>query len=1015
MTAPTNPGSYAVLATATGPNHAGSASGTLVIAKGPATVTLSGLTQTFSNAPKSVTASTAPAGLTVNLTYNGSPAPPTNAGSHPVLATIDDPLRTGSKSGTLVIAKAAQTIAFPTLTARQVGDAPFDLTASASSGLSVTYTSSNPAVATISGQTVTVVGKGTATITANQSGDANRLAAPKVTQTLTVAQAPSIANSPANKTVSAGQTAGFTVSVSGSSPFTFQWQRAPSGSETFATLTNAAGITGATTATLSVVTTSFAMSGDRFRAIVTNAVGTASSSAATLTVNKAVATVKLSGLAQTFNNSSRSATVTTTPAGLAVAVTYNGESTPPTNPGSYAVIATVIAPNHIGSADGTLVISRATVAITLSSLTQTFNGAPRAVTVATAPASLSVSVTYNGSETPPTNAGSYTIAATVSSETHTGSKSGTLVIAKAAQTITFPAPAPASLGDSPATLAATASSQLPVTYTSSNPSVATVNGAVLTYVGLGTTSITAAQPGDSNRLAAPNVVRTVTVKAPPPPTNDKFANRILLVGESVTTTGANFTATKETGEPNHASNAGGKSVWWSWTAPFSGVVTVSTAGSSFDTTLAGYTGATLASLTRLASNDDDFLSEVSTSLIQFEATAGTTYQLAVDGFNAKSGLITLAITKPVIPASPVARAASDIDFDGFTVGWNPVSGATGYLVDISRSADFSTFEPGYQNVDVGGILGGRATGLTGSTTYFYRVRAYNGAGVSASSAPISAVTTAAPPAPGNDMFVNRLPLTGNSVSTTGENSGATPETGEPEHGDFPAIKSLWWTWTAPAAGVVIISTAGSDFDTTLGIYTGNSVSALTTIAGNDQDGFNDTSRVVFQTEAGITYQIAVDGFFGDRGNIALSLLLSTTISTTNDMFANRIPLTGTFVTTAGNNQNATSETKEPRHAGFTARKSLWWSWTAPTAGVVSLTTAGSDFDTTLGVYTGNSVSALTTIASDDESGPGSTSALTFPPPPAPAIGLRWTASPAKAASSSFHSAWPRPCPPSRTG
>ena len=87
---------------------------------------------------------------------------------------------------TLTVAQASQTITFNALPAKTFGDADFLLTATASSGLAVTYTSSNPGVATVSGSTVTVVGVGATVITASQAGDGNYLAAADVTQTLTV-------------------------------------------------------------------------------------------------------------------------------------------------------------------------------------------------------------------------------------------------------------------------------------------------------------------------------------------------------------------------------------------------------------------------------------------------------------------------------------------------------------------------------------------------------------------------------------------------------------------------------------------------------------------------------------------------------------------------------------------------------------------------------------------------------------------------------------------------------------
>lgn len=87
---------------------------------------------------------------------------------------------------TLVVSKAAQTITFPALPLKFTNDAPFDPVAGASSGLPVSFASSNPSVATISGTTVTITGPGTTTITASQPGDTNHLAATDVQRELVV-------------------------------------------------------------------------------------------------------------------------------------------------------------------------------------------------------------------------------------------------------------------------------------------------------------------------------------------------------------------------------------------------------------------------------------------------------------------------------------------------------------------------------------------------------------------------------------------------------------------------------------------------------------------------------------------------------------------------------------------------------------------------------------------------------------------------------------------------------------
>lgn len=90
-----------------------------------------------------------------------------------------------------MILKQNQTITFNTLPAKKVGDAPFTLAATASSGLPVTYTSSNSLVASISGSTVTILKAGTVTITATQAGN-DTWSQAKAEQALSITTATSI-------------------------------------------------------------------------------------------------------------------------------------------------------------------------------------------------------------------------------------------------------------------------------------------------------------------------------------------------------------------------------------------------------------------------------------------------------------------------------------------------------------------------------------------------------------------------------------------------------------------------------------------------------------------------------------------------------------------------------------------------------------------------------------------------------------------------------------------------------
>ena len=146
------------------------------------------------------------------------------------------------------------------------------------------------------------------------------------------------------------------------------------------------------------------------------------------------ATIVLGNLNQSYDGTARPVSITTTPPGLAVGVTYNGSASAPTNAGTYDVVATVNDANYAGTASATLIVSKATAPITLGNLNQTHNGTPRVATATTVPPGLVVNFTYNGLPLPPSAVGSYAVVATVDDANYSGSTSGTLVISNAVPT-----------------------------------------------------------------------------------------------------------------------------------------------------------------------------------------------------------------------------------------------------------------------------------------------------------------------------------------------------------------------------------------------------------------------------------------------------------------------------------------------------------------------------------------------------------------------------------------------------
>src|SRR6267142_3649074 len=129
---------------------------------------------------------------------------------------------------------------------------------------------------------------------------------------------------------------------------------------------------------------------------------------------------------------------------------------------------------------------------------------------------------------------------------------------------------------------------------------------------------------------------------------------------------------------------------------------------------------------------------------------------------------------------------------------------------------------------------------------------------------LAAGLSSAQQSPLNDNFANAQALQGPNGVATGDNTGGTLETGEPVVPNTTGGASIWYVWTAPANGAFSFDTLGSALaDTTLGVYTGNTVNNLRAVAQNDDaDPANGIlqSALTFVATAGTTYYIAVDSY-----------------------------------------------------------------------------------------------------------------------------------------------------------
>lgn len=174
-----------------------------------------------------------------------------------------------------------------------------------------------------------------------------------------------------------------------------------------------------------------------------------------------------------------------------------------------------------------------------------------------------------------------------------------------------------------------------------------------------------------------------------PPTNDSFAGRAMLRGpELVLPDLTTASSSKEPGEPTHTANPGGSSVWYQWTAPASGVATIDLGGSDFDTLVGVYSGSDLSSLVEIASDDDSGAGAA--SKVTFDVEAGTSYQIAIDGFNGAWGFATLKLRleptfQVVSLGKPTLSRGRGVEFS--------LSGPAGQRIRVEVSSDLRTWLP----------------------------------------------------------------------------------------------------------------------------------------------------------------------------------------------------------------------------------------------------------------------------------------------------------------------------------
>jgi hypothetical protein len=496
--------------------------------------------------------------------------------------------------------------------------------------------------------------------------------------------APAITTPPTNETVTIGNDTTFTVAASNASDYQWQFN---SGSG-FQNIANGGVYSGATTSTLTITGATAAMNGYMYRAVASGPTApSATSTPATLTVNKQTQSITFdnpgtqtfgtsptlsatasSSLAVSFSSATTSVCTTTTAGELsfvsAGTCTINanqaGDATfgaAPQVQQSFAVDAIAPgAPTGIAVTPGNeqamvgfaAPASNGGAAISLYTVTASPGGATGTGASSPIPvAGLSNGTVYT-----------FTVSATNSAGTGPQSEPSGTITPRASQTVTFIQPADMTFGSTP-TLAASASSGLDVTFSSSTTGVCTISAqGRLAFAATGVCTINAAQSGNAAFRAASTVSRSFTVLATVP-AEPTIGTAVAGNGEAAVT----FTAPASTGG-----------------APITGYTVTSTPG--------GFTG-----------------TGHSSPITVTGLTNGQTYTFTVTATNSSGPGPASSASNQVTPAAPQSITFGNPGTQNF--GTSPTLSAT---ASSTLPVSFSSFTTGVCTIDVGGTLAFVAAG-----------------------------------------------------------------------------------------------------------------------------------------------------------------------------------------------------------------------------------------------------------------------------------------------------------------
>ncbi len=461
-------------------------------------------------------------------------------------------------------------------------------------------------------------------------------------------------------------------------------------------------------------------------------------------------------------------------------------------------------------------------------------------------------------------------------------------------------------------------------------------------------------------------------------------------------------------------------IWYVFTAPGNGVLTVSTCSTAaYDTALAIYNGTSCPPAAPLACNDDfagcaGFTSQASTATV-----AGNQYLLRIGGFGASSkgtGTVNVTFSGPpafdecggatlvacnsstTVSSSSATTNPADPDFscrfggpgDGFGSVWfRFVATAATAQLDTSASAVGDTMMAVYSGAcgaltevacddDSGTGLRSliNAAGLTIGNTYYVQVAGFGAVDVGSITLDLDCATG---PAAGDDCGTPVVSACGGSSVV--DNTSFTTDPLDPAFscrfgGPGQGVGTAWFTFVATHTSAKLDTNLSLAFDTMLAVYDGT-CGAFTELGCSDDEGVGLLSELcVTGLTVGNTYYVQVGSFSAfDTGEITLTIDCPCPLPPANDGCADAENIAALPASIVLDNSLATDDIGVPCGVASGPFKNVWYSVTG-TGNTLTATTCSAGTlvsDTKISVFCGDCLNLTCVGGNDDDcpaGGPG---------------------------------------------